>query len=108
MSIVVIRREVIQWRLVVSGEGALNSRFGSCVMSAAEHAAQMQRVVWVTHRLTTNVLRQGVPSAPMHRYDAFFGASGALGKRCYGGIYGSEKHGGEQADERSCSSLLRC
>ncbi|OXC77033.1 hypothetical protein BSU04_18650 [Caballeronia sordidicola] len=46
-------------------------------MSAAEHATQMQRVVWDTHRLNANVLLQGVPSASMHRYHAFFGASGA-------------------------------
>ncbi len=59
-------------------------------MSAGEHVAQMQRVVWVTHRSSANVLLQGVPSASMHRYDAFFGASRAWASADIGGYMGAK------------------
>ncbi|MFK4555620.1 glycosyltransferase involved in cell wall biosynthesis [Caballeronia udeis] len=59
-------------------------------MSAGEHATQMQRVVWVTYRSSANVLLQGVPSAPMHRYDAFFGASRAWASADIGGYMGAK------------------
>ncbi|WP_299715923.1 glycosyltransferase [Caballeronia sp.] len=50
----------------------------------------MQRVVWVTYRFSADVLLQGVPSASMRRYDAFFDASRARTSADIGGNMGAK------------------